>query len=115
MTTIRLRLAGVTAAYCSVATALYVTANAEPVPIVGLFVTGGPPLMVILWVCQDAQRRRIAQVTDLGFLMVLFWPVAIPWYAFKSRGLAGWKLGLGLLALMCAPQLTALALYLLRG
>ena len=90
-------------------------ANAEPAPIVEWFLTAAPALMAILWVYQDAQRRRIAQVTDLGFFLIFFWPVAIPWYAFKSRGLAGWRLGLGLLALICAAPLTAITLYLLRG
>jgi hypothetical protein len=114
MTTIRLRLAVVSAAFCAVATASYVMANAEPAPIVAWFLSAGPALMAILWLYQDAQRRRIAQVTDLGFFLIFFWPVAIPWYAFTSRGLAGWKLLLGLLAIIFAAPATALVVVMLR-
>jgi hypothetical protein len=109
--TIRLRLAVVTAAFCSAATVVYAVARVEPVPILGWFLGAGPLLMVILWVYQDAQRRRIAAVTDLGFFLMLFWPIALPWYAFASRGRGGWKLLLGLLAIIFAPALTALLLY----
>jgi uncharacterized membrane protein YjdF len=109
--TIRLRLAMITAAFCSAATAVYAVAGVEPVPILAWFLGAGPVLMVILWVYQDAQRRRIAAVTDLGFFLMLFWPIAIPWYAFKSRGRDGWTLLLGLLAIIFAPALTGLILY----
>src|SRR3954470_23408516 len=104
----RLRLAIVAAAFCSVGTAMYVLTGAEPTPIAAWFLSAGPTLMVILWLYRDAQGRRIAAVTDLGFFLMLFWPIAIPWYAFKSRGRGGWKLLLGLLALIFASELTHL-------
>jgi hypothetical protein len=34
------------------------------------------------------------------------WPVVIPWYAFKSRGRRGWRLLLGLIALISAAYVT---------
>jgi hypothetical protein len=37
---------------------------------------------------------------------MVFWPFAIPWYAFASRGRGGWKLLLGLMALLGAPIVT---------
>jgi hypothetical protein len=108
---IRLRLAAIAAVFCSVATALYMSAGVEPLPIVGWFLSAGPTIMVVLWLYQDAQRRRVAAVTDLGFLVMLFWPVAIPWYVFTSRGRSGWKLLLGVLAIILASPLTGLILY----
>jgi hypothetical protein len=111
----RLRLAAIAAAFCSVTTALYANAGVEPAPIVESFLSGGPTMMVVLWLSQDARRRRIAAVTDLGFFLMLFWPCVIPWYAFKSRGGAGWKLLLGLLAIILASPLTGLILYWWRA
>jgi len=113
-TQLRLRLAVAMAAFCAATTAVYVTTRADPAPVVGLLLSGGPTLMVVLWMCKDAEQRRIAAVTDLGFFLVLFWPFVLPWYAFASRGRSGWKLLLGLLVLMLSSPLTAVALYLLR-
>jgi hypothetical protein len=115
MPTLRLRLALTTAVFCSLAAALYVIANVEPAPIVGSFLTMGPALMTVLWLCQDARRRRIGAVTDLGFLLMVFWPIAIPWYVFKSRGLRGVLVLLGVLLLMFAAPLTGLVVALLRS
>jgi hypothetical protein len=39
---------------------------------------------------------------------MLFWPVVIPWYPFASRDRGGWKLLLGLIALMAAAPLTVM-------
>jgi hypothetical protein len=116
MPSLRLRLAVVTSVFCSLATALYVGADVEPLPIVGWWLAAAPGIMTIVWLCQDAQRRRIGVVTDLGFFLLFLWPVALPWYAFKSRGpVRGFLLLLGLLALICATPLTALLFALLRG
>jgi hypothetical protein len=115
MPTLRLRLAVVTAAFCSLATALYVTADVEPAPILAWWLLAGPPLMTILWLCQDAQRRRVGAVTDLGFFLMLFWPIVIPWYVLKSRGWRGVLLLAGVLALMLAAPLTAILFSLLRS
>jgi hypothetical protein len=102
------------AIFCAATTVTYVETGAQPVPIMEWLLTAGPVLMTILWICQDAQRRRIAAVTDLGFLLIVFWPFAIPWYVFRSRGWSGWKLLLGLPFLMFPTHLTALALYVRR-
>jgi hypothetical protein len=95
-----------TAAFCSVASALYVLARVEPFPFVAWFLTTGPLLMVVLWLDQDAHRRGIGAVHDLEFFLFLFWPFVIPWYAFASRGPAGWKLLIGVIALLAAAPLT---------
>jgi hypothetical protein len=82
----RLRLAILTTVFCSAATALYAATDAEPMPALGWFLGAGPLVMVILWLHQDARQRHIAAVHDLGFFLMVFWPVVIPWFAFKSRG-----------------------------
>ena len=100
------------AVYCAATTVLYVETGAQPDAGMEALLSTGPVLMVILWLAKDAQQRRAADVTDLGFLMMVFWPVAIPWYAFRSRGRSGWKLLPGVILLMFPTYLTALALSL---
>jgi hypothetical protein len=95
-----------TAAVCSVASALYVLGRVEPAPVVAWALTAGPLMSVIVWLHQDARRRGIGDVQDFGFFLMLFWPFVIPWYAFASRGRAGWKLRIGLIALIAAVPLT---------
>ena len=104
--TIRLGIAIATTVFCSLVSALYVLGRTEPVPAVELFLTVGPFMAVILWLHQDARRRGVGAVQDFGLLMWIFWPVAIPWYAFASRGRGGWKLLAGVLALIGAAPLT---------
>ena len=104
---IRLGIAIATSAICSVASPLYMLGRVEPFPAVELFLTAGPYMTVILWLCQDARRRGVGAVHDLGFFLMLSWPVVIPWYAFASRGRGGWKLLLGLTALIAAPIVTS--------
>ena len=104
----RLRIAIATTTFCSVLLPGYVVSGIEPAPFVEWFLEFGPLLTVILWLIQDAQRRSIGAVQDLGFFLMLFWPIVIPWYAFASRGRAGWKLLIGLVALIAAPTVTAM-------
>lgn len=111
MTTIRLRLAVVAAVFSSAVTVVYLLAKAEPAQAAGTLISGVPRLMVILWVAQDARRRRIGVVTDLEFFLALFWPFVFPWYAFKSRGIAGWKFLLAQFVLMFPAELTALVMW----
>ena len=106
MNDLRLRLAMVASVLCSVAVALYVRAHVDPSPPADWLLGAAPFFLVLLWIVRDAQRRGIAQIHDLGFLLMILWPFAIPWYAFASRGRDGWKLLLGLFAIVAAPGVT---------
>jgi hypothetical protein len=106
-TDVPLRTACLTAAFCSVVTALYVAVALDPAPILGLFVSIAPLTAVCLWLQKDARRTGVGSVLDWGFFLWLLWPVLIPWYAFKTRGIRGWRLAAGLLGLVCAPVITA--------
>ena len=111
-----LRAAAITAAVCSVAAAIYGAAQAEPLPIMAIGLSVAPVLAVILWVQKDARRTGVAAVHDLGMFLWFTWPVAIPWYAFKTRGPGGWKLALGLIALcLSASAIGGLAAWLVHG
>ena len=89
------------------ASAIYTIARVEPLPIMALALAAAPVIAVILWLQKDARRTGVGAVHDLGLLLWLTWPVAIPWYAFKTRGRAGWKLAAGLLLLCVSASVVA--------
>ncbi len=72
-------------------------------PLLGL--VAGPPIAVATWLAADAKHTRVAHVGDSGWLFYLFLPVAIPWYAIKTRGRRGWRLALQLYILSVAGLL----------
>ena len=112
---VRLKVAGVTTLFCSLAAAAYAATESEPTPIVGLFLSGGPLLTVILWLQDDARRTNVGAVQDWGYFLFLAWPLVIPWYAFKTRGRSGWRLAAGLFGLIGASSATwILVAYALR-
>jgi hypothetical protein len=105
---VTLTVAKVASLFASVAAAAYASAQLEPSPIVGLFLSAGPLYGVILWLEKDAHRTGVGAVLDLGYFLLLAWPIVIPWYAFKTRGPSGWRLTAGLFGLIGAPYVTFL-------
>jgi hypothetical protein len=103
---ITLNVAKLSALFCSFAAALYAATQIEPSPLMALLISGGPLLAVILWLQKDAQRTRVVAVQDWGYFLLLAWPFVIPWYAFKTRGRGGWRLTLGLFALIGSAYIT---------
>jgi hypothetical protein len=103
-----LRLAKLAALFCSMAACLYTAADIGPsVPLLEWLVGFGPLLGVVMWLQGDARRTRVGSVLDLGYFLLLAWPVVIPWYAFKTRGRSGWRLVATLFGLICAPYISA--------
>jgi hypothetical protein len=106
---ITLRLAKLTAVFCSLVSVLYVVTASEPSPIVELMLSFGPLLAVIMWLQKDARRTGVGSVHDWGYFLLVAWPVVIPWYALKTRGRSGWRLTAGLFGLILSAYLSAAA------
>ena len=51
---------------------------------------------------------------DFGFLVAVFFPISLVWYAFWSRGVRGVLLLGAMLGLMLIPWLSAIVVLLLR-
>lgn len=62
-----------------------------------------PLVAILVWVYRDAREFRIGAVHDWGLFLGMAWPILVPWYAFKTRGRAGWRLLLLLTACFLAP------------
>jgi hypothetical protein len=39
------------------------------------------------WFSRDSKKNRIDWVFDMGFFLYISWPIFIPFYLFKTRGL----------------------------
>ena len=104
---VTLRVAKLAALFSSLTAAVYAATEVEPSPIVGLFLSVGPLLAVILWLQKDAARTGVGAVHDWGYFLFLGWPIIIPWYAFKTRGRAGWKLVAQLIGLIMSAPATS--------
>ena len=111
---IPLKTVYITVAFCAAFSVLYTLAEAEPLPVVSLFIAVAPIVSVIMWLQRDARSARLSLVHDWGLFVWLAWPILIPWYAFKTRGRHGWVLILKLGALLCAPWLASFAAAILR-
>jgi hypothetical protein len=103
---VTLTVAKLAALFASLVAAAYAAAQIEPSPVIALFVSGGPLLAVILWLQKDARRTGVGSVQDLGYFLLLAWPIVIPWYAFKTRGRSGWRLTTVLFGLIGAAYVT---------
>lgn len=103
---VTLTVAKLAALFSSLVAALYASTQTEPAPIVSLFLTSGPLLAVVLWLRRDARRTGVGAVQDLGYFLLLAWPVVIPRFAFRTRGRSGWQLMLGLFALVGASSIS---------
>ncbi|HEY1269108.1 MAG TPA: hypothetical protein VGH16_17750 [Candidatus Binatia bacterium] len=100
-----LRTAKVTALLCTVTAAIYGAFQIEPSGLIALFFWFGPLVSVILWIQNDAKKNSVGAVLDLGCFIYITWPITIPWYVFKTRGRAGWRLLLGLCVLIISADL----------
>lgn len=114
-----LRIAKVSGLFSALVAALYAMSDAEPSPIVVSFLWLAPGITVIMWLQRDAYRTGVGAVHDLGLFLWLAWPIVIPWYSWKTRGWSGWRLCLGLFALLGSPYLgwfvAACVIYALRS
>ena len=68
-------------------------------------------LLSIFWAYYDAKESNFDGPFEFGFLVYIFWPVALPWYLVTTRGLEGVFVLLGLIALWIGPWLSGVVAY----
>jgi hypothetical protein len=87
---------------------MYVILGERPPELVEAIITMAPPLFLVYWVVVDARRLHRVPCHDFGFLVGVFYVVAVPWYLIWSRGLLRGLLLMGFfLFLLVLPGLIA--------
>jgi hypothetical protein len=56
--------------------------------------------LLCYWLDLDSRERRIMRVWDMGFFMSFAWPLIVPYYVFKTRGIKRTLLALLLLVVV---------------
>jgi hypothetical protein len=100
----------ITAAVCVFFAGAYTALGTSPPPFVLLITYYATPVSAVLWLQRDARVHKVATVHDWGMFAFIAWPVMIPWYTIKTRGVGS---GLPLAAALLLPVLAAPFVYLL--
>jgi hypothetical protein len=93
------------AAACGLFGAAYGALQVQPSPAMALLLGWGPAVAVACWLAADSKQHRIINVQDVGLFFYITWPLTLPWYAWRSRGRAGWGLAARLYAMALIGQL----------
>lgn len=68
-------------------------------------------IITIIWAIADSKTNDFEKPFDFGFLMYVFWPVALPYYLISTRGMEGVVFLFGLLGIWVGPWLAGLVAY----
>jgi hypothetical protein len=72
-------------------------------------------LLLVMWVDLDSRTRpEIYRPFEYGWLALLFWIPYLPYYFWRTRGIQGVLMFLGLLAIMLAAQIVQVVYYVAR-
>jgi hypothetical protein len=69
-------------------------------------------LLVAFWARADAAVQKLHRSLDFSIYFLVLWPVALPIYLVKTRGIEGVVYFVGFFALYWAPFLTGLVAYM---
>ncbi len=98
----------ITTVACAALGAIYGIFGIHPSLLPVLFITLAPLISVVFWVQNDARLYRLSTIQDFGLFVYLLWPVLVPWYVIKTRGVRAWTLIFLLLAAIVAPLVLTL-------
>lgn len=108
-----LRKPAITALICVAIVAAYASAGVEVSLPVSFFVTLAPVVSVAMWLQKEWKRLDLGRI-DSGWFFAIVLPLAILWYAWKTRSRSTWLLLPCLMALAFpVPALAALGYGLL--
>jgi hypothetical protein len=68
---------------------LYVGQQIEPPAAYSLLHWYAQLWVISWWLLTDSRKRDMALVYDIGFFLYLVWPLVMPYYLVKTRGLRG--------------------------
>jgi len=72
-------------------------------------------LLLASWVYLDRRTRRLRLPFEFDAFVFFAWPIAFPYYLYKSRGARGFLLAALIFALLLIPSVIAQLFLLLAG
>lgn len=72
-------------------------------------------LTLASWVYADRRAKNFAAPYEFEAFVFFMWPVAVPYYLYRTRGVRGLVIGAGLWGLYAAPFLVAYLVYLVAS
>jgi hypothetical protein len=72
-------------------------------------------LLIASWVNLDRRTRHLSLPFEFDAFVFFAWPVALPYYLYKSRGARGFLLAAFIFALLFIPSIVAQLLHLLAA
>jgi hypothetical protein len=93
---------------------MYVILDKQPPDVVQAILQSAPALFLVYWVVIDARQRRRVPCHDFGFLVGIFFLVAVPWYLVWTRGLRGLLLLGFFLILLLTPAIVGSIVWQLK-
>jgi hypothetical protein len=70
----------------------------------------------LVWVATVGRDHELTVDAHLFFFdRLLAWPAVIPWYALKTRGPGGWRLAVGLFALILSAYVAGTLTWLIMA
>src|SRR5262249_43646332 len=95
---------------------LYSARGIEPSADFGILAFLGAVGVMTYWIHADCLRLRIQEPLDLGWFVILFWPLSFPYHLVKTRGSKGLITFVGLAVVFILTYLVGILVYLLaRG
>lgn len=76
-------------AVAQVSSGFYLSFGNEPPPAYVLLYSFGFLWIMGWWLQQDSCKRSVAWVFDMGLFLYIAWPIILPYYLLKTRGLRG--------------------------
>ena len=65
------------------------------------------------WLLTDSRKRGIKLVYDMGMFLYIAWPIFMPYYLLKTRGVRGMLVIIGFVGIWVVALIAGMALYLL--
>jgi hypothetical protein len=93
------------------ATGIYLAGEFEPPPSFTLLYPLGLLWVMGWWLHRDSRERGVSWVYDMGLFLYIAWPLVLPYYLLKTRGVSGLFAILTFVGVYLGAALTGAVLY----
>jgi len=91
----------------------YLAGSIKPPPSFALLYTFGLFWGISWWLLKDSRKRGVGWVLDMGLFLYIAWPLIVPYYLLKTRGVKGLLVILVFIGVYLMAALFGVALYTL--